>query len=368
MIDKNAIPPIGVDSPWLAPLAGFSDLPFRLLCQELGAKVTCTEMISAKGLVYGLQQRCNRGIVPCLEASTDAGQDIRSSLYGDLLVPSTNATEDLLNTVKAEENLVLQLFGAEEDFLGSAVEYLKGLGFHWFDLNMGCSVPKVTKTGAGAAMLKDLQNAAECVKKMHKAGGVIGCKIRLGWNMGEYVYEDFAACLEDAGAAWITLHPRFARQAFTGEVEKKALEKLARKVNVPIIASGDLFCAQDGIDRIKNYGASGVMFARGAMENPFIFQQYHSLIQGKEVQLPDANALCQLVLRHALLAKAYTPGKVGRKGFAPALLKMRTVVPRYLKNLQNIKKLRQSLGQCASWEEFHVIISDFFGTLALRIN
>lgn len=345
--------PIGPDAPWLAPLAGFSDLPFRLLCREQGAAVACTEMISAKGLVYGTRQK------------------------GKAEGKSNEGTEDLLVTTPADVPLVVQLFGAEPEFLTEATELLRARDFCWFDLNMGCSVPKVTKTGAGSALLREPFRALAAASALFRAAGPgrAGCKIRLGWDAATPVYLDLAKALEDVGAAWITLHPRYARQGFSGAADAGALAKLARAVSIPVLASGDLFRATDAL-RCLDTGVRGVMFARGAMANPAIFSQYHALRKTPEEArrggaLPDtgeenaANVLGReellaLILRHAELARELTPGKPGRRGYPPALLKMRTVVPRYTRHLPGVKRLRLALANCESWEELDDILRRFF--------
>ncbi len=343
--------PIGPDSPWLAPLAGFSDLPFRLLCREQGAAVACTEMVSAKGLVYGMRQKGNT------EGKSNEG------------------TEDLLSTTPEDTPLVVQLFGAEPEFLSEAASLLRARGFLWFDLNMGCSVPKVTKTGAGSALLREPERALAAASALFRAAGPgrAGCKIRLGWDAASPVYLDLAKALEDAGAAWITLHPRYARQGFSGEADAGALEKLVRAVGIPVLASGDLFRAADAVRRLDT-GVSGVMFARGAMANPAVFRQYHALRRAPggnarvlEETATDAasdtlgrDKLLALILRHAELARELTPGKPGRRGYSPALLKMRTVVPRYVRHLPGVKRLRLALANCEGWDELADILRRFF--------
>ncbi len=328
-----AVPPLplGRDFPWLAPLAGFSDLPFRLLCREMGAAVACTEMVSAKGLVFGYRQGGKGGA----------------------------ATDDLVSTVAEDTPLVVQLFGAEKEYLSEAVRILQDRGFCYFDLNMGCSVPKVTKTGAGAAMLKDTANAVAVVEAMVAAAttGVVGCKIRLGWDVP--VFMELGQALEEAGVAWLTLHPRYARQGFSGTPHYEALQRLAQARSIPILASGDLFQASDAVRCMQETGVAGVMFARGAMGNPAIFSEYKALMNPACSPSAPVNLL-SLIRRHALLAQELTPGKPGRKGLSPALLKMRTVVPRYVKHLPGAKQLRLALAGCESWEHLEAILHAFF--------
>lgn len=333
--------PIGPAFPWLAPLAGFSDLPFRLLCREQGAAVACTEMVSAKGLIYGMRAMRKKNDEP-------------------------NGTEELLCTTPEDAPLVVQIFGDDPEYVGLAARELAGRGFAYFDLNMGCSVPKVTRAGAGAALLRDPERAARVADAMFKATGPgrSGCKLRLGWDASAPVYLDLALRLQDAGAAWITLHPRYARQGFGGTADLAALERLASVLSIPVIASGDLFSAEDGLRRLET-GAAGVMYARGAMANPTVFGRYLALLRSNARDnawhdAPGPEALLALIRRHADLARRFTPGKPGRAGLAPALLKMRTVVPRYVRHLPGVKKLRLALTRCESWEALDALLRDFF--------
>lgn len=327
--------PIHADAPWLAPLAGYTDLPFRLLCRAEGARVACTEMVSAKGLVYGRR-----------------GGKVDSN------------TLDLLTTREDDMPLVVQLFGAEAEFLAESIRILKDMGFCWFDLNMGCSVPKVTKTGAGAAMLKDVDNALAVAKAMVQEAGVgrVGFKLRLGWTPGHEVYAELAREMEQLGAGWITLHPRYAKQAFGGTADRGALRTLREQLSIPLIASGDLFTAKDAIQCIEETGVDSVMFARGAIASPAVFRFYHGLRAGNSYshEYLSAQDLLGMITRHAEWAKELTPGRPGKKGYPPSLLKMRTVVPRYVKHLPGARELRLQLVHCGSWEELDSLLTDFF--------
>ena len=339
--------PIGQGFPWLAPLAGFSDLAFRLLCREQGAAVACTEMVSAKGLIYGMRKKGK----------------------GD----SLSGTEELLTTTPEDNPLVVQLFGAEPEFLADAIALLRERGFRFFDLNMGCSVPKVTKTGAGASLLRDPGKALVAAKAVFQAAGpgMAGCKLRLGWDSASPVYLSLSQALEDAGAAWITLHPRYARQRFGGNVERSALASLAATLRIPVLASGDLFTVEDAA-RCLETGVKGLMFARGAMANPEIFLQYRHFLESGEAVLTSGDTgmaperLLAVILRHAELARRFTPGNLSRGGHSPALLKMRTAVPRYVRHLPGVKRLRLALVRCGSWEELDGTLRDFFESVALR--
>ncbi|MDR2800086.1 MAG: tRNA-dihydrouridine synthase family protein, partial [Desulfovibrio sp.] len=240
--------PFGRNYPWLAPLAGYSDLPFRILCREFGAAVACTEMVSARGLVCGLRRRSEDGREPGL---------------------------DLLRTHPADDPLVVQLFGAEPEYMAAAARELAGRGYTYFDLNMGCPAPKIKKSGAGAALLRDPARAALVARALFRAVGKgrAGCKLRLGADAASPVYLELGQRLADEGAAWLTLHPRHGKQGFSGVADIRAVEFLAEKVNIPVLASGDLFRAEDAL-KYLDAGAAGVMFGRGALADPLIFRKY----------------------------------------------------------------------------------------------
>ncbi|MGE9984680.1 tRNA dihydrouridine synthase [Desulfovibrio sp. SGI.169] len=311
--------PFGRDKPWLAPLAGYSDLPFRLLCREYGAAVCVTEMVSAKGLVY-----------------------------------QSPGTSELLASLPEDQPLVVQLFGAQADFLRRAVALLREAGYGWFDLNMGCSVPKVLRQGAGAAMLGDVENSLAVARAMlEEAGpGRVGFKLRLGLDGARPVLPDLALRLEDLGAGWLTLHPRTARQGFGGTARWEALADLAPRLCLPLLASGDLFSAADGLRCLEQTGAAGVMYARGAMHDPAIFAAHLALCRGERPAQATPAALRAMILRHMELARALCPGKA-------ALWKMRSVAPRYVRALPGVRALRQRLCRCTDWREFADAMEDF---------
>jgi len=354
-LDPTDLPrlPIAPDRPWLAPLAGWSDLAFRLLCREQGAAVCCTEMISAKGLVYG-------------------GRN----------------TEDLLKTLPEDAPLVAQIFGAEPFFMAESIKCLRDRGFEWFDVNMGCSVHKVSKTGSGAALLRDPDQALAVAEAVLKAAGPgrVGFKLRLGWEdrPGGTVFLELGKALVRMGAGWLTLHPRFARDKFSGVPRHEAVAELVREVSAPtvsaptvsaptvsapVIVSGDLFRAEDGLRVLSRTGAAAVMYARGALADPRIFARHCALLreagglenltctpeslqetQERADTPAEREALARLILRHAELARLYSD--------RTALLKMRTFVPRYVRHLDGARALRQRLITCTDWESLQAVVTD----------
>jgi tRNA-dihydrouridine synthase B len=313
--------PVAPDKPWLAPLAGFSDLPFRMLCREYGAAVACTEMVSAKGLVYGG------------EGSWDL---VRS-----------------IPRVPEDSPLVVQLFGAEVDFIREAVRRLLDLGARYFDLNAGCPVKKVVKTGAGAALLRDSSKLAEILEAMAAVAGEgrVGVKIRSGWSGAEFVTGPAAARLEGRGLGWVALHPRSAGQGLSGTADWSHLRLLRERVRVPIVASGDMLTAEDGVDCLRRHEADGVMYARGALNNPAVFLEHLRTVHAAEswVRESDQAERLEVARRHVLLCRRYADSRKN-------LLKMRTILPKYLKGFPEASTVRSRLVRATSWEEIESLL------------
>lgn len=325
---SHALALIGPDLPWLAPLAGYSDLPFRLLCREYGASVCETEMVSAKGLIFQ-----GRG------------------------------TGRLLATSRQDSPLVVQLFGKEASYLQESVRILCQNGIRLFDLNMGCPVAKVMRQGAGAAMMGDLSNALDAACAMLKAARdfmresgesvYMGFKMRLGIDDRSITFEDLACRLEDIGAHWITIHPRTAAQGYGGHARWEFIERVTRRLDIPVIASGDIFCADDALGCMASTGARGVMYARGALRNPAVFCEHKQLCASGTGVTPSLDRLQEMILRHVRLSREYGSGD-------RVFFKMRLVIPRYVRNLPGVKQLRLSLCSCACWSELTDLVEDFF--------
>lgn len=327
-------PPIGPELPWLAPLAGYSDLPFRRLCRAYGAECAVTEMVSAKGLIY-----------------------------------RSPGTEALLLTAPDDAPLVLQLYGAEPEIMARAMDEMLERGFRWFDLNAGCPAPKVSKTGCGAGMLRDEESRGRLLavaKVMIERAdpGCVGVKMRRGWRPGEDAYLELGERLADMGAGWLTLHPRWAKQGFGGVADWSCLTRLKERARVPILASGDLLSAQDGLRCLEQSGASGLMFARGALSDPAIFLRYKALRAGEPAPTAPSELDEQELARRkrelvGLIRKHLAFSREASASEHLALLKMRSFIPRYLKGAPGARALRKSVISCSSWEQLDAILEDF---------
>ncbi|MFW6415085.1 MAG: tRNA dihydrouridine synthase [Thermodesulfobacteriota bacterium] len=339
--------PLFNNSPWLAPLAGYSDLPFRLLCRECGCGTACTEMISAKGLVY-----------------------------------DSKSTWKYLNTCTEDSPLVVQLFGGEPHFLYKAVKMLQEKGFSYFDLNAGCPVKKVVKTGSGAALLKDPQNLQDCLLAMLQASGErnVGVKIRSGWSPSLPNYLEVGKKVEESGAAWVTLHPRFATKGYSVSSNWSHLYELENHLAVPVLGSGDLLSAREGVKCMEQTGISNIMFARGALKDPLVFEKYRLarvgsladrscgpsdsawdfreqaglVCTGAIANQDDADVIRekqQLIKRHMDLACRFEDEK-------RAFLKMRTLIPRYLNGFYRVGEIRKRVIEATSWRELLGLLDD----------
>lgn len=307
--------PIRPDTPWLAPLAGYTDLPFRMLCRHYGCTVANTEMVSVKGLHY-----------------------------------DSHGTKRLLETCSEDTPLVVQLFGAEAALFRPVMESLVEQGFKYFDLNAGCSVRKVLRTGSGSSLLQRPDDLCAIVREMVAVAGEgnVGVKIRSGFNAGEDISVHIGQRLEDCGVAWLTLHPRTARQLFGGTADWSQLETLKRSVGVPVLGSGDLYTAEDGLRCLEQTGIDGIMFARGAMFDPAIFARFAALRSSSAMPPVDGAHLAEIVRNHIRFTRQYD-------GSERSFRKVRSILPRYARKLQGIKTYRNRLSDCSDWSELEEV-------------
>ena len=247
----------------LAPLAGYTNAVFRGMCESLGAGLSFTEMVSAKGLCYN-------------------SENTRELLQLTPIYGAINA---------------VQLFGSEPDYMHRAAVGEDIAPFDLIDINMGCPVPKIFKNGEGSALLKDIPLAQKLVKAAKESGKAVSVKFRTGVDGEHIVTRDFALAMQDAGADMITVHGRTRDKMYSGEVDYKEIAAAKAAVQIPVIANGGVFCNADAEKLISETGADGVMVARGAMYDPFIFAELTDTpVPDKKVvikkQLNDTFANC----------------------------------------------------------------------------
>jgi nifR3 family TIM-barrel protein len=260
-----AIGPHKIDPPFLlAPMAGVSEMPFRVLAMEYGAGLATTELVSAKGLFY---------------------QNRRTRQY-------------LTHDSEREKPFSLQLFGGDLESMAVAAEKAVEAGADIIDINMGCPVKKVTKTGAGSALMCDPKRAAGLVSAMRNAVSnavPITVKIRSGWNADSLNFVDLSRAMEDAGAAAVAMHARTRAQAYSGEADWSLIRDLKEAVRIPVIGNGDVTTFDDAHRMLAETGCDAVMIGRGALGNPWIFRE---LAAGEKLPPPTGRERADLILRH----------------------------------------------------------------------
>jgi tRNA-dihydrouridine synthase B len=270
-----------------------------------------------------------------------------------------SATWSLLDTCPEDSPLVVQLFGSEKRYISQAMQMLLQKGFRFFDLNAGCAVRKVTKTGAGAALLREPDKLLDLAGEMVRGAGPgrVGVKLRTGWDQDSQAFLQVAHGLQELQAGWVSLHPRTARQGFSGQAQWSRLKELQESVALPVIGSGDLFTARQALDCLQQTGVQGVMFARGALAHPGIFQELKDLLcrardEVQEQDLDSEQRLLQIksiALEHIWLSRKYSRQP-------RAFFKMRTVLPKYLKGVRQARELRSRIVACRDWEELEYLV------------
>ena len=282
---------------FLAPLAGYTNYPFRRLCKGYGAGLCYTEMVSAKGLKYGSEN-----------------------------------TEDLLYTDEKEGLCAAQIFGSDPSILRMACEHEKLKPFPIVDINMGCPVPKIYKNGEGSALMENPALAEKIVSECVKSGKIITVKFRIGITDKKLITEDFAKRMEGAGASLITIHGRTKDKIYAGDVNYREIEKAKKAVKIPVIANGGVFSNEDAEKLMQETGADGVMVARAALFDPQIFCKLtgtaeESKLKMFEKQLEWTQQVCDerftLVFMRKMAA-FYVKGMRGAAVFKERLFKAQT--------------------------------------------
>lgn len=301
----------------LAPLAGITDSPFRLLCRRMGCALSYSEMISAKALYY---------------------KDKR--------------TERLLKVEDEELPVAFQIFGSEPEIMAFAADHLKNRKNCIIDINMGCPVPKVVKNGEGSALMKNPALIREIVSQVVKtAGKPVTVKMRLGWNENSINVIECAGEAEAAGAAAVTVHGRTREQYYSGKADWTIIKELKKQLKIPVIGNGDVFSAEDGIRMMDETGCDMVMVARGALGNPWIFRELVSLWKdGTIVKRPEFKEVISTMKTQLDMMASY-------KGDHCAVLEMRKHVGWYVKGVHGAAALRQSVNKIDDIDELRKFLT-----------
>ena len=278
----------------LAPMAGVTDFAFRSICTELGAALTTTEMVSAKALVYG-----------------------------------DNKTKSLLYNLSGCRPFAAQIFGHEPEVMAEAAPMAIELsGADMLDINMGCPVGKIVKSGDGSALMRDPELAARIVESAVKTAGVpVTVKFRKGFDGGNVNAVEFAKILEQAGASALAVHGRTRAQMYAGKADWDIIRDVKRAVSIPVIANGDIFSAEDAEHILRYTGCDLAMIGRGIFGDPWLFEQANAIIAGQPVpELPPLAERMDLAVRHTrMYAEVF--------GERLACLEARHQIPGYLKGV-----------------------------------
>ena len=305
----------------LGPMAGVTDLPFRLLCAEQGAGLLCMEMVSAKAILY-----------------------------------NNKNTKAMLMIDEREHPVSLQLFGSDPQIMGDIARRLEdeGVPFDILDINMGCPVPKVVNNGEGSALMKDPILAGQIIEAMAKATSrPVTVKIRKGFDDAHVNAPELAHIAQESGAAAVAVHGRTREQYYSGKADWSVIRKVKDTVTIPVIGNGDLLSAADAIRMREETGCDGFMIARGAQGNPWIFKQIlHEWETGEPLEKPSPKEMTEMMLRHARM-------QIEFKGEYVGIREMRKHAAWYTSGYHGASHLRRALSEVESYEQLEELMRRF---------
>ena len=286
----------------LAPMAGVTDLPFRLLCREQGCGLACTEMVSAKAIFY-----------------------------------HNKNTAQLIATRPEEAPLAVQLFGSDPAIMAEMAALLADGPYDIIDVNMGCPVPKVVKNGEGSALMRNPRLAAEIIRAMvSRVKKPVTVKFRKGFNDQEVNAVDFAKCMEDAGAAAVAVHGRTREQYYRGKADWDIIRQVKEAVNIPVFGNGDIFQPEDAVRMLRETGCDGVIVGRAAQGNPWLFHEIAAALRGETAAPPTPAQRVEMALRHFRL-------EVELYGEKRGMLEMRKHIAWYVHGMPGASRFRDRI-------------------------
>ena len=296
----------------LAPMAGVTDLPFRVLCREQGAGCVVTEMVSAKAVLY-----------------------------------NNKNTRELLQIDPAERPAAVQLFGSEPDIMAEIAARLEEGPYDYIDVNMGCPVPKIVNNGEGSALMKNPERAKEVLTAMVKAvKKPVTVKFRKGFNDLSVNAVEFAKMAESCGVAAVAVHGRTREQYYSGKADWDIIRQVKEAVRIPVIGNGDIFTPEDAGRMLKETGCDGIMVARGAKGNPWLFGRInHYLDTGEVLPGPSMAEIKAMILRHGRMLVQF-------KGEGVGMREMRGHMAWYTKGMPHSATLRNEINQVETLEGF----------------
>lgn len=318
----------------LAPMAGATDYAFRKVCREFGAEYLVSEMVCAKALCYE--------------------QKIKKSLTA-----TPSKTAPLAAIHDDELPMAIQIFGSEPEYMAEAARMIAENSYRGttskhipcaIDINMGCPVPKIVSNGEGSALLKNPELAGKIVEAVVNAVDIpVTVKIRTGWDSNSINCVEMAKRLEASGASIICVHGRTREQQYAPFADWTHIARVKKAVKVPVIGNGDIFEASDALKMVKETGCDGVMIGRGALGNPWIFENVINLLEGREIREVSVNEVVDVALSHLSLM-------VESKGERAGIAESRKHLGWYMKGVRGAAELRNRINQAESLEELSAIL------------
>ncbi|MEY8535395.1 tRNA dihydrouridine synthase DusB [Blautia pseudococcoides] len=304
----------------LAPMAGVTDLPFRLLCKEQGAGLLCTEMVSAKAIYF-----------------------------------KNKNTRSLMQILPEERPVSLQLFGSEPDLMGLIARQIEEESFDILDINMGCPVPKVVNNGEGSALMKNPKLVGEIVRKVSSAiKKPLTVKIRKGFTGESVNAVEIAKIIEDAGASAVAVHGRTREQYYSGKADWDIIRRVKEAVSIPVIGNGDVDSPESARRLLEETGCDGIMIGRAARGNPWIFGRISSYLEnGTMPPGPSIPEVRDMILRHARLQIEY-------KGEYTGMREMRKHVAWYTAGMPHSAAVRRQVNEVETYEQLERLVETFY--------
>lgn len=305
----------------LAPMAGVTNRPFRMICKEYGVGMVCTEMASARAMLHN---------------------DVK--------------TKRLLNTDGEKRPISMQIFGSDEESMAFAAKYVSNMA-DIVDINMGCPAPKVVKNGDGSKLLLDLEKAESIIKSVVQNADVpVTLKIRKGWDKENIVAVEIAKIAEKNGIAAITVHGRTRSEFYTGKADLEIIKKVKENVKIPVIGNGDIVDGETAKRMFEYTGVDGIMIGRGSFGNPWIFREIITYLNtGEKIEQPSNEEKLEVIKKHIHLA-------VEEKGEI-AVKELRKHIAWYTKNLKNSSEFRASINKIETKEELENKLDAYFKSL-----